>query len=378
MRCSLECDVSSQENFCLSFFVYLLLVVFVLILPYTFIAVLALTYGRRLKTHKDYNYKPAVTVYVPTMNEENNIRTKLDNLLSQTYPINEILIYDCSTDKTPQIIEEYKEKYPMINLIRQKERIGLARTLSLALKEAKSEIVVKSDCDSVTKSNTALAELVANFADPRVGGATGVLVNPMELESNFRRVMTLIQVAESNLDSTVIGHGPSLVGFRKTASSDVDPKSMGEDTEEFIRIRKNGYRTLVDPSVISMEEVPSNLRVRGTQKSRRAEGIIGAILSNKEMIMRPRFGKFGLIVLPLELFIMAISPIVLLILLPTLLYLVFLSSTLLLYSLLVLLLLVVLWKRKLIIAVVDTQLNSFIGAIRALFVDREPLWQKVR
>jgi glycosyltransferase involved in cell wall biosynthesis len=48
-------------------------------------------------------------------NEENFIGKKLDNLLEQTYPIHEILIYDCSTDRTPGIIQKYQKKIPQSN-----------------------------------------------------------------------------------------------------------------------------------------------------------------------------------------------------------------------------------------------------------------------
>jgi cellulose synthase/poly-beta-1,6-N-acetylglucosamine synthase-like glycosyltransferase len=358
--------------------VYLWLVVAVLVFPYFIIGLLITAYGNGRSFRKDYDYRPPVTLFIPTFNEERHIRTKLDNLLSQTYPISEILVIDCSTDQTRQIVEEYRQKYPIINLVQQPERLGNARTLNLALREASGEIVVKTDCDSLTRSNTALAELIADFADPKIGGATGILVNTMEIEGNFRQIMTRIQVAESNLDSTVVAHGPSLVGYRKTASSDVDPRSMGDDTEEFIVIRRAGYRTVVDPSVVSVEEVPTALRTRRAQKTRRAEGIVGAILNNKDMLLRPRFGKFGMVVLPSELFILAISPVVLLVLLPTLFFLAFTISLFFFYACATIFVLIVVWKRQLVLAVADTQLNSFIGSFKAIFFPKEPLWKKVR
>jgi len=66
---------------------------------------------------------------LPTYNEEKFIEKKLDNLLEQTYLIHEILIYDCSTDRTPAIIQGYQKKNSSIKLIRQPARIGMARTL---------------------------------------------------------------------------------------------------------------------------------------------------------------------------------------------------------------------------------------------------------
>ena len=54
-----------------------------------------------------------VSVVLCTYNGEKYIREQLESIVSQTYPIHELLIQDdCSTDATPLIIEEYKEKYP--------------------------------------------------------------------------------------------------------------------------------------------------------------------------------------------------------------------------------------------------------------------------
>lgn len=59
-----------------------------------------------------------VSIVVITYNHENYIRQCLDSILMQEINCSiEIIIGDdCSTDKTPEIIKEYSEKYP--NLIK--------------------------------------------------------------------------------------------------------------------------------------------------------------------------------------------------------------------------------------------------------------------
>ena len=252
---------------------------------------------------KDYSIRPTVTVYLPTFNEEKHIARKLDNLLSQSYHIDEILIIDCSTDATPQIIEIYKKKYPQILLIKQTQRIGMARTLNEALKIAKCEIFVKTDCDSISESN-ALKELVANFAEKNIGGATGICVADDGVEKYFRKIMTTIQVAENNIDSTLITHSTSLLAFRTAVTGPVRENSVAEDTEEFLLIRRKGYKTIIDPSVISREEVPSNSNIRRMQKNRRSQGIVNLLLQNFDMLLNPNYHKYGIFVLPIEWFIL--------------------------------------------------------------------------
>ena len=69
-----------------------------------------------------------VSVVLCTYNGEKYIREQLESIVSQTYPIHELLIQDdCSTDATPLIIEEYKEKYPFIRFYRNKNNLGFNR-----------------------------------------------------------------------------------------------------------------------------------------------------------------------------------------------------------------------------------------------------------
>lgn len=288
-----------------------LAVCLLLLIPYFVIACLLLLFGKQTRKRPldvQSNSKPSVSVLLPTYNEETFVRKKLDNLLGQDYPLTEILIYDCSTDSTQDIVSDYQKRFPIIKLIKQGQRIGNARTLNQALQDAKGEIVIKTDCDSYCLSDRGISNLVENFGNTTIGGVTGICKGISGVEPLFRRFMTRMQVAESNLDSTVMGHSTSLLGFRKIATSPVNPQSMAEDTEELILIRKKDYRNIVDTNVVSVEDVSPDDNIRRRQKSRRAEGILDAIVRNRDMFS-PRYGKYGTVVLPMEFFMLALSPI---------------------------------------------------------------------
>jgi cellulose synthase/poly-beta-1,6-N-acetylglucosamine synthase-like glycosyltransferase len=357
----------------------MLTIIFIfLLLPYTAIGVVLGVFGRKLQLKKNYDFRATVSIFLPTYNEEAFIKSKLDSLLSQTYPINEILVYDCSNDTTGMILREYEQKYPLIKVVNQETRIGMARTLNLAIKDAKSEIIVKTDCDSLTLSNDALKELIANFADPNVGGATGICLSKRGVEKYFRKVMGIIQIAETNIDSTIIAHASSLMSFRKRVVEYVDANSMADDTEEFVMIRKKGFRTVVDPSVISEEDVPSGFAKRRLQKDRRAQGIIKVLVKNSPIIFDRSFGRFGTVVIPLEFFILIISPFFLIALACASVGALYIVNPLLAAALLILLGASALKKSNIIWAVIDTQLSALIGTFRALSKQDQPLWAKVR
>jgi cellulose synthase/poly-beta-1,6-N-acetylglucosamine synthase-like glycosyltransferase len=356
----------------------LLIVLVLLLIPYIIFLLIIGTAGRNISLSKNYGYKPTVTVFVPTYNEEKFIEKKLKDLLNQSYPITEILIYDCSTDNTPSIVADYQRRFPIIKLIRQTSRIGMAMTLNQAFKDATGEIFVKTDCDSISNSTANIKELIANFSDKQIGGATGICVSKLSIEKFFRKFMTSIQIAETNIDSTIIAHSASLVAFRTTLVEQVNFNSMADDTEEFVLIRKKGYRTVVDRSVISEEDVPLKFSSRRAQKDRRAQGIIKVIFENHDMLFNRKYGKFGFIVLPLELFILVVSPFLLIssaLVISAILYFI---HPVLIIAMFFITVAAFIKKVDIFSAIVDTQLSGLTGSLKSLLKRHNALWEKVR
>ena len=352
-----------------------------LVIPYVFLGLVILVKGRNQNIVKDYNYKPTVTIYLPTFNEEKNIERKLDNLLAQTYPIKEILIVDCSTDGTVQIIEQYQRRFPLIRLIRQPQRTGAARTMNeainLAMQERSTEIFVKTDCDSIS-GPSALSELIANFADERIGAVTGIYVVDKGVEKYYRKFMHSIQVAESNIDSTLIAHSCWLA-FRRSLLEPVRENSAAEDTEEFLLVRKKGYKTIIDPSVVSSEEVPVNYKLRLTQKSRRSQGIVKVLQDNLDMLLNPKFGKYGSLVLPIEWFILVLSPVLLVALMGVITYMLYITYPLLAVGLIAVIVGAVIHRSNILFAIIDTELNGLSGFIKSVLTGNgNGLWERVR
>ena len=356
----------------------LIIILIILLVPYLIIVLLMFTLGRTVKLKKDFSQKPTVTIFLPTYNEEKLIEKKLDNLLEQTYPIHEILIYDCSTDKTPAIIQKYQKENPSIKLIRQPVRIGMARTLNQAFIDATGEILIKTDCDSFLRSRDAISELVANFGDKRVGGATGVCIAQKGIEKVLRKFLTTIQILETNIDSTIIGNSSCLCAFKMSLVEPVDVNSMAEDTEEMVLIRRQGHKVVVDPSVVAEEEVPNDFRKRRLQKDRRAQGVTRVLLRNSSLLLNPGFGLYGLIVLPLELFILAFSPFLLIGLGIVLTIILYTIHPIIALALIATCAVAFAHRSNIIAAIIDTELSGLIGTIMNLAKKDNSLWSKVR
>jgi len=289
------------------------------VVAYFCVGLFTLAFGRRFPSHVNGDARGSTgtsfTVFLPTFNESSNIEEKLANVFQQTafdeMP-GELLIYDCSTDNTREIVRAYSSKFAKIRLIEETERRGVPAAFNSAIREAKGDVIIKTDCDSLANSSYDISRLIQTIlSDERIGGVSGICINK-EREGGFRNLVTRLQIAETNLDSTIVAHSSSLVAFKKGIAQPVDPQSMAEDTEEFVRIRRLGFKTVVNPTVISTERIPSTIVNRLKQKKRRASGIMRVLVQNIDLLFNRRFGLYGTVIFPLNFFLLIVSPLLLL------------------------------------------------------------------
>jgi len=348
-------------------------------------ALFAYVYGGRSlpPVKKDFSYTPMVSIVIPTYNEEKIIRQKLENTLSSAYPIGkiEVIVVDCSTDKTPDIVRNFQLLYSNIKLIREKFRGGIAGALNKSFNLATGEIIIKTDCDSLLAKDS-ISQLVANFADPKVGGVTGkqVVLNKEKTEENYRSMQSRIQMAETMLDSTIIFHGP-LCAFRRSLITDINPRSLADDSELALQVRKQGYKAIHDPQTIFYEASPSTFIGRRIQKDRRAQGLVSLLIQEKGCLFNPRYGRFGYWIFPMNFLMMIIAPIIFWITLITILTWIVLSYSLGL-ALVIIGVTMCTWllrgKRPfgVVWAFLDTQISFLVADIKLLTHRNNIMWQK--
>lgn len=115
------------------------------------------------KKIKKENITPIVTVLLPAYNSEKYIADTIWSVLDQTFSDFELLIVNefGSNDDTVQIINMFDD--PRIKIIQNKERLGLAESLNLGMKEAKGKYIARIDADDLCSKNR--FELQVEFLD---------------------------------------------------------------------------------------------------------------------------------------------------------------------------------------------------------------------
>ena len=122
------------------------------------------------------NIFPGVTIVLAAHNEEKNLPGKLVNLAALDYPADRleiIIISDGSTDETNKIIAAWQNSGHRAVML--PEHQGKANALNQGIAEAQKEIICFTDARQEIAAD-GLKKLVANFADPSVGCASGELM----------------------------------------------------------------------------------------------------------------------------------------------------------------------------------------------------------
>ena len=92
-----------------------------------------------------------ISVIMSVFNGENTLEESIESILNQTYSNFEFLIVDdLSDDKTYQILENYKNKDSRIRVFKNKENIGLTKSLNILLKQSKGFYIARQDADDIS------------------------------------------------------------------------------------------------------------------------------------------------------------------------------------------------------------------------------------
>jgi len=115
-----------------------------------------------------------VSILIPCRNEEGFIATTLDNLLGQDYPRErmEIFVIDGrSTDRTREIVSEYAQREPSVQLLDNPEGI-VPFALNKAIKKAKGSVILRMDAHSEYPQNyvSRLVQVLIETGADNVGG----------------------------------------------------------------------------------------------------------------------------------------------------------------------------------------------------------------
>jgi cellulose synthase/poly-beta-1,6-N-acetylglucosamine synthase-like glycosyltransferase len=241
---------------------------------------------------------PSLSIIIAAYNEAGSIQKTIENKLSLRYPAEKmeiVVVSDSSTDGTDEIVKSLSAGN--LRLLRQEPRQGKTAALNLAVAQARGEILVFSDANSLYHEDV-LSEIMSNFADPRVGYVTGRMEyvtsdsvigtgtsGYMNYENRLRTLETAV--------GSIVGVDGGIDAMRKSLYQSIDP-SLLPDLVLPLNVVESGYRVVYEPNAVLYEEALAQSDQEYQMRIRVALRAFHALWHKKALLNPFRYGLYPL------------------------------------------------------------------------------------
>lgn len=296
---------------------------------------------------------PRISVIAPAFNEELSIAQSVRSLLSLQYPDLELIVVnDGSQDRTMEILQEEFALFPVEReidkalhntrvigcysspkydnlVVVDKENGRKADATNAGISYSSGRLICIIDADSVIDPEGLLRAVqpfiqgdgsviavggsirIANGCSIKDGHVTEVKVDrawlPMFQTLEYFRAFLAGRVASAQLSMLLLISGAFGL-FRRDVlieAGGYQHDSLGEDLELLVRLqrlaREKGqpYSVAYLPEICCWTEAPSCLLGVRNQRTRWQQGGLEVLCKHRKMLFNPRYGRLGLVAMPL-------------------------------------------------------------------------------
>ncbi|MBM3233707.1 glycosyltransferase family 2 protein [Candidatus Pacearchaeota archaeon] len=254
------------------------------------------------KTKKIYS----LSIIIPCYNEEKGIRGTIESVLKTDYRglKKVIVVDDCSTDNSFQIIREIAKKNKKVIAVQTPKNTGnAAGAKNYGIKFANTELIGFSDADSFIQRD-AISKMTGFFDDKETGAVTcAVLVKETD---NFIRKLQAFEYSMIAWTRKLLEYiegiwatpGPLAI-YRASIIRKIggyDSKNLTEDIEIVWRIVKNGWKVKMCLAARVYSTAPKKFSYWFKQRVRWDVGGLQCINKYKSLFMKK--GMLGFFIIP--------------------------------------------------------------------------------
>jgi len=205
--------------------------------------------------------QPTLTVIMPALNEENNIKEAIESTLSAFDKLKidgEVLVIDDgSTDKTGEIAEKFTNENTFVKVIHHEKPLGIGYSFWEAVRHSNKDVVVMFPGDNENDPEDALTYFyLMNYVDIIVP-----FIHNNEVRNRLRRAISALFSFIINMSFMInLNYTNGTVFYRRSILNTIELRSFGffYQAELLIKLIRNGYL---------FAEVPNFLSKRNNGKS---------------------------------------------------------------------------------------------------------------
>ncbi|HSU80049.1 MAG TPA: polysaccharide deacetylase family protein, partial [Candidatus Angelobacter sp.] len=261
---------------------------------------------RSKETYVDPHFTPYVSVVIAAYNEEKVICKTINSILSSDYPAFEVLVIDDgSKDNTATVVQDTYATHPLVRLIK-KTNGGKSSAVNIGFKEAKGEIVVALDADTLIAEN-AISLLSNHFKNEEVAAVSGNVKvgNKGNLLTNWQHIeyvtgFNLERRAFAALNCITVVPG-AIGAWRKKAVEEAGyfkEDTLAEDTDITLTLLRHGKKIEFEEKAYAFTEVPEDIKSLAKQRYRWVYGTLQCLWKHRNALFNKKHYSLGFIGLP--------------------------------------------------------------------------------
>ena len=234
-------------------------------------------------------FTPPVSIIIACHNEVGFIRQKLESFLAEDewIPSSEIIVVsNGSTDGTNDVLAAYSSN-PDVHIIIEKYRISKILAVNKAVKLARHEMLIFSDCRQQMEKGS-IKSLLMNFNDPDVGTVTSKLIDAgSHGKHSFRTFLNFMAACDGAYGSALNVFG-ALYAQRKSVFRQIPAQLLFDDLFVIVSTILQGKRLIMDQHAV-IYDVPFNEYYLENRIQRLARGLLIFLFTQFRMMLKLPF-----------------------------------------------------------------------------------------
>ena len=132
-----------------------------------------------------------LSVVMAVYNQAETLNSAVKSILEQSFADFELVIVDDhSTDETPRLLSEWRQKDKRIKVISNSRHLGLTKSLNLGLKQVKTKLIARMDADDIALPERLKRQRDYLLSHPKIG-LLGTAVRLIDETGKFLKVKQL-------------------------------------------------------------------------------------------------------------------------------------------------------------------------------------------
>jgi glycosyltransferase involved in cell wall biosynthesis len=206
------------------------------------------------------NQFPKISVIMAAHNEGNFLENSIESILNQSFSDFEIIIVDdCSTDSTPNILNKFQNDKRII-ILKNTSNLGASISRNKALQKAKGKYIAIMDADDVSLPERLQKQYDFLEANPDIflvgSGAQyinekGEKMNTIRVPYNKKEISVLLPKKNVFIHSSILFHNTGKYFYREKFF-------YSQDYELFLRLLSDGKKMVNIPDILIQYRIKEN------------------------------------------------------------------------------------------------------------------------